>query len=40
VTILLIVDHVLMRVAVGREARWGGEKVLKGGDIDCRVKYR
>ena len=28
-----------MRVAVGREARWGGEKVLEGADVDCRVKY-
>jgi len=39
-TTLLVVDRVLMRVAVGREARWGGEEVLKGTDVDCRVKYR
>jgi len=36
---LLVVDRVLMRVSVGREARWGGEEVLKGADFDCRVKY-
>jgi len=40
VTTLLVVDCVLMRVAVGREARRGGEEVLKGADVDCRVKYR
>jgi len=40
VTTLFIMDHVLMRVAVGREARWGGEEVFKGADVDCRVKYR
>jgi len=40
VTTLLVVDRVLMRVAVGREARRGGEEVLKGADVDCRVKYR
>jgi len=39
-TTLLVVDRVLMRVAVGREARWGGEEVLEGVDVDCRVKYR
>jgi len=36
---LLVVDHVLMRVSVGREARRGGEEVLKGGDDDRRVEY-
>jgi len=40
VTTLLIVDRVLMRVAVGREARRGGEEVLEGADVDCWVKYR
>jgi len=35
----LVVDHVLVRVVVGREARWGGEKVLEGGDVDHRVEY-
>ena len=40
VSVLLVVDHVLMRVAVGREARRGGEEVLKGGDIDRGVKNR
>ena len=39
-TTLLIVDCVLMRVAVGREARWGGKEVLEGADVDCWVKYR
>jgi len=39
-TTLLIVDHVLMRVSVGREARRGGEEVFEGADINCRVKYR
>jgi len=39
VTTLLVMDRVLMRVAVGREARRGGEEVFEGADIDCRVKY-
>jgi len=39
-TTLLVVDRVLMRVAVGREARRGGEEVFEGADVDCRVKYR
>ena len=39
-TTLLVVDCVLVRVTVGREARWGGEEVLEGADVDCRVKYR
>jgi len=39
VVALLVVDHVLMRVAVGREARQGGEEVLEGADVDCQVKY-
>jgi len=38
-TTLLVVDRVLMRVAVGREARRGGEEVFEGADVDCRVKY-
>jgi len=38
VSVLLIVDRILMRVAVGREARRGSEEVLKGGDVDCGVK--
>jgi len=33
------VDCVLIRVAVGREARQGGKEVFKGGDVDRRVKY-
>jgi len=39
-TTLLVVDRVLMRVSVGREARRGGEEVLEWTDVDCRVKYR
>jgi len=38
-TTLLIVDCVLMRVSVGREARRGGKEVLEGADVDCWVKY-
>jgi len=38
--VLLVVDRVLMRVSIGREARQGGEEVLKWGDVDCWVKYR
>ena len=37
---LLVMDRVLMRVSVGREARRGGEEVFEGADVDCRVKYR
>ena len=40
VTTLLVVDRVLMRVSVGREARRGGEEIFEGADVDCRVKYR
>jgi len=39
VTALLVVDRVLVRVAVGREARRGGEKVFEGADFDGRVEY-
>jgi len=39
-TTLLVVDRVLMRVSVGREARRGGEEVFKGADVDCQVKYQ
>ena len=39
VATLLVVDHVLVRVSVGREARWGGKEVLKGADVDGRIKY-
>ena len=39
-TILLVMDRVLVRVVIGREARWGGEEVFEGADVDCRVKYR
>ena len=37
---LFVVDCVLMRVSVGREARQGGKEVLKWTDVDCRVKYQ
>jgi len=37
-TTLLVVYCVLMRVSVGSEARWGGEEVLEGADVDCWVK--
>ena len=40
VAVLLVMDRVLMRVAVGREARRGGEEVLEGANVDCRVKCR
>jgi len=40
VTTLLIVDRVLMRVSVGREARRGSEEVLEGTNVDGGVKYR
>ena len=39
-TTLLVVDRVLMRMVVGREAWWGGKEVLEGGDVDCRIEYR
>ena len=37
---LLVVDCVLMRVSVGREARRGSEEVFKGADVNCWVKYQ
>ena len=36
---LLVMDCVLMRVAVGREARQGGEEVVEGADVNGGVKY-
>ena len=39
-TALLVMDRVLMRVSVGREARRGSKEVLEGADVDCRVKYQ
>jgi len=38
VTTLLVVYCVLMRVSVGSEARWGGEEVVEGADVDGRIK--
>jgi len=38
VAALLVMDRVLVRVAVGREARRGGEEVLEGADVDGRVE--
>jgi len=40
VAVLLIVDCVLVRVVVGREAQWGGEKVFKWANINCGIKYQ
>ena len=39
VAALLVMDRVLVRVAVGSEARWGGEKIIEGTDVDGWVKY-
>jgi len=36
----LVMDCVLMRVTVGREARRGSEEVFEGGNVDGQVKYR
>jgi len=38
VAILLVMDCVLVRVAIGREARWGSEEVLEGTNVDSRVE--
>jgi len=38
VAVLLVVDHVLVRVTVGREARRGGEEVVEGADVNSGVK--
>jgi len=40
VATLLVVDRVLVRVSVGREARRGGKEVLKGADVDGRIEFR
>jgi len=40
VTSLLVMDRVLIRVSIGREARRGGEEVFEGADVDCWVKYQ
>ena len=40
VVTLLVMDRVLVRVAVGREARRGGKEVLEWADVDSRIKYR
>jgi len=37
---LFVINCVLMRVVVGREAWWGGEEVLKWPDVNGGVKYR
>jgi len=39
VAVLLVVDCVLMRVTIGREARRGGEEVVEGADVNGGVKY-
>ena len=38
--VLFVVDSVLVRVTVGREARWGGEEVLEWANIDSGVTYQ
>jgi len=40
VTVLLVVDRVLMRVSVGREARRGGKEVVEGADVNGGIEYR
>ena len=40
VATLFVMDGVLVRVTVGREARWGGEEIFEGTDVNCRMKYR
>jgi len=39
VVALLVMDRVLVRVAVGSEARRGGEEVFERADVDSRVEY-
>ena len=39
VAALLVMDRVLVRVAVGSEARWGGEEVFEWADVDGGVEY-
>jgi len=39
VAALLVMDRVLMRVAVGKEARRGGEEVFEEAEFDGRVEY-
>ena len=36
---LLVVDRVLVRVTVGREARRGGKEIFEGADVNGRVEY-
>jgi len=36
----LVVDRVLVRVAVGSEARWGSKEILEGADVNRGVKCR
>jgi len=38
VAVLLIVDHVLVRVTIGRDARQGSKEVVKGADVNSGVK--
>jgi len=40
VAALFIVDHVLVRVTVGREARRGGKEVVEGADVNGGKEYR
>ena len=38
-TTLLVMDRVLVRVAVGREARRGGKEVLEWADVNGGIEY-
>ena len=38
--VLLVVNGVLVRVTIGREARQGSKEILEGGDVNHRIKYR
>jgi len=38
VAALFVMDRVLVRVAVGSEARWGGKEILEGADVNGWIK--
>jgi len=40
VAALFVMDRVLIRVTVGREARQGGEKIVEGTDVNGGIKYQ
>ena len=37
--VLLVVDRVLMRVSVGREARRGGKEIIEGANVNSGKEY-